>query len=187
MRTITNVPRTEDIRWLVVWFRFDIAAKRCKKKPSEISSSNEQGRRKKRVTRSWARVTLTSRLIMYMWHHREICRVEVINCWTVKHRISIAKQSFPGPRECIPRNRVAVVRTPLRGAFLPSVLVAASYSSSASFSLFHCSEVSLCEFWIYENKQANFKIKCTISSIVHLILQFCVRGHNPRTAIKGFP
>lgn len=99
-------------------------------------------------------------IIMYVWHHGEICRVELINCWTVKHRISVAKRSFPGPRGCTPRNRVAVVRTLPRGASPLSVPVAVSCSSSSSSSLPPCSEVSLREFWIWrESKSANLKKK----------------------------
>lgn len=66
-----------------------------------------------------------------------------VSHWTVKHRISVARQSFPGPRECTPRNRAAVVRTLSQEAFPRSVHVAASCSFSAL-----CSEVSLREFWI---------------------------------------
>lgn len=72
-----------------------------------------------------------------------VYRVELIG-WTVKHtEFSVARQSFPGPRECTPRNRAAAVRTPPRGASPPLVPVAASCSS-----LSPCSEVSLCELWI---------------------------------------
>lgn len=72
-----------------------------------------------------------------------VYQVKLIS-WTVKRtEFSVVRQLFPGPRECTPRNRAAVVRTPPREVSPPSVLVAASCSSSSP-----CNEVSLCELWI---------------------------------------
>lgn len=105
------------------------------------------------ATRSYVNIYIyvygiTGEIFLFFFHFLLfVYRVELIG-WTVKHtEFSVARQSFPGPRECTPRNRVAAVRMPHRGASLPSVPVAVSCSFSSP-----CSEVSLCELWIYKQK-----------------------------------
>lgn len=160
---VTNISPTEDIRWWVVRSRFDIS-NRCENEREIERGFVEQMKEENSTWRNFENPSpLRDHTCIYTYMYmapRErsfffffifflsvflllVYRVELIG-WTVKHtEFSVARQSFPGPRECTPRNRAAAVRTPPRGASPPLVPVAASCSS-----LSPCSEVSLCELWI---------------------------------------